>query len=306
MAASVNITVLIAMPSSKTVFPSQKRVTNAVSTSSMRSPLRSAAPNANIPQVDEADEDADGSVEKGKMRRTPSMRSVRTVGSVKSVAEARRQAFFGQDAAEKAEETIKDADVEIEEEELPELVFGTASVPVFKRIAGQGSFFAPSGELVHPTKADLLQLLADARTARERKVQADAMLKGTKPPSQDAPEPITSIVTSPSGAEGIDVESQDHRASTASSSHPVLGDVVSRMMHQNQQPAAGELERPSTQHARSSFGPSFDMNREAQLTNSDPLQQPSMTTLHSRVDAETPPQQTRETNDRASPYVLSS
>jgi len=215
MNASVNITVLIAMPSPSTVFPSalsskpkrkgsQAQLTNNTSMTSLRSPasiqtFASAVGQQNSVVEEESIDD------KGKARGAP---SVRTAASGKSLAEARREAYFAAANLEdpQAQESgaqprmSEDDDkhdgfgVDEDEEELPELVFGTASVPLFRRMEqGMGiqndglnqglagpsrtasipmsiSLSLPtSGDLNHPTKQDLTGLLSLAQVARDAK-----------------------------------------------------------------------------------------------------------------------------------------
>ncbi len=231
-AASVNITVLIAMPSAKTVFPSKKRAPAS------RIPLRGVMQ----PQLDELDEEtADGSMEKGKMRRAPSLRSIRTAASAKSLAEARREAYFGQDAAEAAQQAQEETgglaatnDEDGEEEELPELVFGTASVPILKRPAtgAQVSFFNRQVELVHPTRGDLHDLIHSAKTARERKAVADASRKAAEARKGTGQESGSANAADIATGSNVDLEAQRvERVSTSSSSPISGGDVVSRMIN---------------------------------------------------------------------------
>ncbi|KDN37251.1 hypothetical protein K437DRAFT_296604 [Tilletiaria anomala UBC 951] len=296
-AASVNVTVLIAMPSTKTVFPSTKRLNPSVSASTLRSNLR-ISPTAEIPQVDEVDDDAEDSIDKGKMRRAPSLRSVRTGASVKSVAEARREAFFGEQAAKDAEAVTAGAhptnglDASIEEDELPELVFGTASVPIFKRIPTQTSFFGGTTETVlpvHPTRGDLLKLLEDAKSARERKAQADASRKAAeskKAAGQDSGNMVHNAATVQSIPHSPDADAQSERpVSVASSAHAALGlgDVVTRMMQANGNASNADVGHSSTHLAQSSLGPSFNISRDpAAPTDNHLLHQPSFDTLDSR------------------------
>ena len=360
-AASVNITVLIAMPSSKTIFPSQRRLNGQVSASTLRSPyLRHAA--SNIPKgvAEEAEEDEVANAEKGKMRRAPSLRSVRTVASTRSVAEARREAFFASQAAAEADDgaskmsapqpTMRPMPVthpldgalgEGEEEELPELVFGTASVPILKRvphaIASNSFYFqarttTPTSELVHPTKADLRQLLANAKTAQERKLKADAEQKKEADSKLNASASVVTVGATANGGMGVGADStrQQHgsdrrsssqeegRASVASSGQVAalgLGDVVHRMMQPHRAGEENALRTRTTSPtgddttdgghtahlARSSFGPSFDINRTGNasglgLQDDHPLQsQRSIVSLETRhEDRQSQEQQQRQ------------
>ncbi|CAD6938630.1 unnamed protein product [Tilletia laevis] len=179
--AAVNVTVLIAMPSPKTVVPSAKQ---------LKPSLHPA--HISTSKVDEVDEEYSID-DKGKTRREPSLRSVRTAASAKSFAEARREAFFkseesAQDGAglemplsDDRSEFGFDMDKDDEEEELPELMFGTASVPVYRDWSSSSSAVRPFAasprfsvppvpqDLLIPTRGDLLRLLATARQVKERK-----------------------------------------------------------------------------------------------------------------------------------------
>jgi hypothetical protein len=179
LAASVNVTVLIAMPSTKTVFPSTKRP-----------PLRNGRHATNgsngtaLSRVDDKEEwaHADDSSFKGKAKRAASLRSVRSVqttASTKSKGEARREAFFRAEEEQKPIElpildserrSSNDEDRNMdEEEELPEIVFGTASVPLYSRI---------SPSLLPPSRAEILKLVSSASGAKQRK---EALNKSSEP-----------------------------------------------------------------------------------------------------------------------------
>ncbi|KAK0557900.1 hypothetical protein OC846_000195 [Tilletia horrida] len=196
MPAAVNVTVLIAMPSPKTVFPSARQMKPKKSALSFVSALSASASKPSLipaqlstTKVDEVDEEYSVEV-KGKSRREPSLRSVRTGVSATSFAEARREAFFKTEAgmdemelpgADHRSEYGFDNDDD-EEEELPELMFGTASVPMYRDWAMHGSSSSSSvpvpEDLIIPTKGDLLQLLNTARQVKERKtLNAVAQLK---------------------------------------------------------------------------------------------------------------------------------
>ncbi|KAE8257196.1 hypothetical protein A4X13_0g2522 [Tilletia indica] len=197
--AAVNVTVLIAMPSPKTVVPSSKQPKTKKSMMSFISGASASKPSL-IPaqlsttKVDEVDEEYLVMDDKGKTRREPSLRSVRTGISVSSFAEARREAFFKSE--ESGHEAGKmdmplgddrsgfgyDNDKDDEEEELPELMFGTASVPMYRDWTPPASSATPAGgssdvaaaapvpqDLLIPTRGDLLKLLAAARQVKERK-----------------------------------------------------------------------------------------------------------------------------------------
>jgi len=250
--AAVNVTVLIAMPSPKTVFPSKHNLLKSKSKASMLSFVSAASGSkpslllqqqqqhpadslskTRVDEVDEEDATADDSMtqDKGKTKRAPSVRSVRTAVSALSFAEARREAFFkaeeeGADAdgeegagtrtpraSESAARAMPSADqrseyfdhdddddddeddddedddedgrgkgiggADDEEEELPELMFGTASVPMYRDWALASSTPGASTaaaavpvpeDLIIPTRGDLLSLLAAAQQAKERKV----------------------------------------------------------------------------------------------------------------------------------------
>lgn len=230
MPASVNVTVLIAMPSPSTVFaPSFKR---AHATSPMTGVLRSPSSSATFAgaapgKLDEADEEAGDDLPsvKGKARRAPSFRSVRSTRS--AVADARREAFFGPEAgrvnpAEVAPALGIDDD---EDEELPELVFGTASVPILAS--------APAG--ANPTQADLLGLVNLAKTTREAAARLETEAKpvtGQKTKETVGDETMTTADDHLRGA-GQDLEAQ--RAGT--------GDVVGRVLREAEPHEA--LGRPS-------------------------------------------------------------
>ncbi|KAK0525641.1 hypothetical protein OC834_005093 [Tilletia horrida] len=225
MPAAVNVTVLIAMPSPKTVVPSVKLPKSKKSMVSFVSAASASKPSL-IPaqlsttKVYEVDEEYTLD-DKGKTRRTPSVRSVRTAASATSFAEARREAFFkseaGHDDGDGEGDAMPTADQrseygydreDDEEEELPELMFGTASVPMYRdwaataadpfyssssatRTAGPSSAATTTAppvpvpvpeDLIIPTRGDLLRLLATARQVKERKklVAATAALEEAK------------------------------------------------------------------------------------------------------------------------------
>ncbi|KAK0540074.1 hypothetical protein OC842_000648 [Tilletia horrida] len=223
MPAAVNVTVLIAMPSPKTVVPSvklpksKKSMVSFVSAASVSKPSLIPA-QLSTTKVDEVDEEYTLD-DKGKTRRAPSVRSVRTAASATSFAEARREAFFkseaGHDDGDGEGDAMPTADQrseygydreDDEEEELPELMFGTASVPMYRdwaataadpfyssssatRTAGPSSAATTTAppvpvpeDLIIPTRGDLLRLLATARQVKERKklVAATAALEEAK------------------------------------------------------------------------------------------------------------------------------
>ncbi len=84
--ASVNVTVLIAMPSQRTVFPSAHISNNASALKSQRSLKLDPAAAAKIDEVEEGADDASRS-----LRRTASIKSFRTAASAKSIGDARRE-----------------------------------------------------------------------------------------------------------------------------------------------------------------------------------------------------------------------
>ncbi len=65
-----------------------------------------------------------------------------------------------------------------DEEELPELVFGTASVPIFSRVPGQNTAgreaFAGTSEAYQPLRSELIRLVTNAHEARDRKAAMEA------------------------------------------------------------------------------------------------------------------------------------
>ena len=185
LAASVNVTVLIAMPSPRTVFPSS-RLTTTTSNASLRNARHGVVPaGGKLEEVEEdADGDQDGASLKGKARRAPSLRSVKSATSIKSVAEARREAFFNQALQDEPHSTAAAVTLPApayeneEEEELPELMFGTASVPIFAKMSGASadpaSRLPTVAKLTQPSRADILGLVANASKAKERKVAVEA------------------------------------------------------------------------------------------------------------------------------------
>uniref|UniRef100_V5EX73 Uncharacterized protein n=1 Tax=Kalmanozyma brasiliensis (strain GHG001) TaxID=1365824 RepID=V5EX73_KALBG len=186
--ASVNVTVLIAMPSQRTVFPS---------TSTLKS-QRSLNMNAiDTSKIDEVEESADS--QHGGLRRTASMKSFRTAASVKSIGDARREAFFNK--MNEGEANVVDVPAtnldDEDEEELPELVFGTASVPIFTRIAGAGPVgrepFAGTMEAYQPLRSELVRLVTSAHQARERKVAMDAAAQQAEKDAANADDGQTTL-----------------------------------------------------------------------------------------------------------------
>ncbi|KAI3486749.1 hypothetical protein L1887_49699 [Cichorium endivia] len=178
--ASVNVTVLIAMPSQRTVFPSAHISNNASALKSQRSLKLDPAASAKIDEVEEGADDASRS-----LRRTASIKSFRTAASARSIGDARREAFFNKMNQDEGN-TANAADIhnthldDEDEEELPELVFGTASVPIFTRIHGSAAGrepFAGTSEAYQPLRSELMRLVTNAHEARERKAAMEAAAK---------------------------------------------------------------------------------------------------------------------------------
>ncbi|KAJ1036120.1 hypothetical protein NDA18_000263 [Ustilago nuda] len=179
--ASVNVTVLIAMPSQRTVFPcTQTQYSTAALTSQKSLNLDNVA----SAKIDESEESAEAA-ESRSLRRTASIKTFRTAASAKSIADARREAFFnkmtedeGNVAANDLPSTLFDDE---DEEELPELVFGTASVPIFTRIPGYAANgrepFSGIVEAYQPLRSELIRLVTGAHEARERKAAMEAAAK---------------------------------------------------------------------------------------------------------------------------------
>ena len=282
VSASVNVTVLIAMPSPRTVFPhsstAQLRRTASGSKALKNQGSTNFPPLTKVQssRLDEVDEDTDE--DKSRLRRAPSVKSFRTVGSTKSIADARREAFFGamtdDDAANKAGRASLDRDGtgpadtvvggvtsygndDDEEEELPELVFGTASVPIYCREASRNYSAAASAAprlpfsgvsgTYHPVRSELLELVASAHRARERKAHDEAALKAAedkeaangddshttiddRPQSDGRSGLMQGGVGRPSASETIDSEAGIQLTALSSTRQDGLGDVVSRMM----------------------------------------------------------------------------
>lgn len=177
--ASVNVTVLIAMPSHSTVFPTTSRKVNMNASthsfhrSNSHVDERWVVP-TNLERVEDEDEnvDHDSQSAKGKSRRAPSLRSVRSVASSKSQGAARRNAFFDQKSDEKNPPLTLDAPTfSVDDEELPELVFGTASVPLYLQTT-------PS--LTQPSRDDIMQLVTSSAEARQRKASQGIVSEGKK------------------------------------------------------------------------------------------------------------------------------
>ncbi|SJX66585.1 uncharacterized protein SRS1_16807 [Sporisorium reilianum f. sp. reilianum] len=260
-AASVNVTVLIAMPSQRTVFPSNQSHYNHSALKSQRS-LNVDAIAAD--KIDEAEESV--GAHHGGLRRTASIKSFRTAASAKSIGDARREAFFnklneGEGNTISHDVPATDMDDE-DDEELPELVFGTASVPIFTRIAGGRAAgrepFSGTLEAYQPLRSELVRLVTSAHKARERKVAMEAAAKQAEKDAANADDGQTTIderstanqgqaaVASATGgaasndrrvsaSETIDSETAAIISSPGLANVPTahqdgLGDVVSRMM----------------------------------------------------------------------------
>ncbi len=259
--ASVNVTVLIAMPSQRTVFPSAHLSNNASALKSQRSLKLDPAASAKIDEVEEGAGDASRS-----LRRTASIKSFRTAASAKSIGDARREAFFNK-MNEDEGNTANAADIhnthldDEDEEELPELVFGTASVPIFTRIHGSAAGrepFAGTSEAYQPLRSELMRLVTNAHEARERKAAMEAAAKQAEKDASNEDDGQTTIdarstnqggvaanarnadgtTNGPrvSGSETIDSETAAVLGAPGLSTVPAashqegLGDVVTRMM----------------------------------------------------------------------------
>ena len=163
-----------------------------------------------------------------------------------------------------------------DEEELPELVFGTASVPIFVRIPGASASaagrepFAGALEAYQPLRSELTRLVASAHEARERKAAMEAAAKQVEKDAANVDDGQTTIderstsnnpgqtdAAINSGAVGsnghrvsasetIDSETAVILGSAGLASVPAaahqdgLGDVVSRMMAQPAHPTISE------------------------------------------------------------------
>ncbi|GAC97375.1 hypothetical protein PHSY_004960 [Pseudozyma hubeiensis SY62] len=259
--ASVNITVLIAMPSQRTVFPSTQSQFDQAAIKSQRS-LNFTSTD----KIDEVEESVSG--HQGGLRRTASIKSFRTAASAKSIGDARREAFFNKMNEQEGNTVSQDVPAtnldDEDEEELPELVFGTASVPIFARLAGAGAAgrepFAGTLEAYQPLRSELVRLVTSAHEARERKVAMEAAAKQAEKDAANADDGQTTIdersttnnqgrvgATADSGvaasaghrvsaSETIDSETAAIIGSPGLATVPTaahqdgLGDVVSRMM----------------------------------------------------------------------------
>ncbi|PWZ00361.1 hypothetical protein BCV70DRAFT_199649 [Testicularia cyperi] len=203
--ASVNVTVLIAMPSPRTVFPTAQSL--------RRNPLVASRPSLTGPNIkstavvsqklEEVDENENGDESRPSLRRTASIKSFRTAASNKSLGDARREAFFNNMAKE--QEQVEDLPPQHdsnhhagfdddEEEELPELVFGTASVPIFSRgglVASSAAAptlrqpFVGAAEAFQPVRGELMELVRAAHDARKRKERLEEAAKTEKDGNND-------------------------------------------------------------------------------------------------------------------------
>lgn len=180
--ASVNVTVLIAMPSQHTVFPSVQ----TYNTSTLKSQRSMTMDGVATAKIDEMEENAEVAGDSHSLRRTASIKSFRTAASQKSIGDARREAFFNKmnedEGNVNANDHLHSSHLDDEdEEELPELVFGTASVPIFTRISGAAPAgrnpFAGSPEAYEPLRSELQRLVQSAHEARERKAAMEAAAK---------------------------------------------------------------------------------------------------------------------------------
>ncbi|UZJ56774.1 hypothetical protein CBS101457_006094 [Exobasidium rhododendri] len=243
LAASVNITVLIAMPSPKTVFPSGRRTGSQQTKVSQRNARQnSTSMESKLEEVQEGGDDQDGSSVKGKAKRAASLRSVKSTVSTHSVAEARREAFFNQ--VKKDDESSLPISNEAppyreesyDDEELPELMFGTASVPIFAR-SSAGDLHqqnrVPLTKLTQPTRADILSLMSSAAQAKEDKadVALAAAKKLKKQEDGDLEGNRRSMADTSIEGEGMSsFLGNSHDRSADESHQPHLGDVATRMM----------------------------------------------------------------------------
>ena len=260
--ASVNVTVLIAMPSPRTVFaPPQAQYNNAT----VRSQRSFHVDAVTSDKIDEIEESLGAQETRSGLRRTASIQSFRSAMSAKSVGGARREAFFHRMTSEVGKvpttnlpTTKLDDD---DDEELPELVFGTASVPIFTRIPGDNAAgrqpFAGTTEAYQPLRSELIRLVTQAHEARERKAAMEALAKQAEKDVANADDGQTTIderlpnqgeaaghpanggVAADgrrvSASETIDSEtaaiiSAPGLANIPTSHQEGLGDVVSRMM----------------------------------------------------------------------------
>ncbi|KAJ1018592.1 hypothetical protein NDA16_004874 [Ustilago loliicola] len=273
--ASVNVTVLIAMPSQRTVFPSTQTQYSSATVKSQRSlNLDGVAPGT----IDEVEESGEGA-ESRSLRRTASIKSFRTAASTKSIGDARREAFFNKMNEDEGNVAANDVPAthfdDEDEEELPELVFGTASVPIFTRIPGYTAAgrepFAGTMEAYQPLRSELIRLVTSAHEARERKAAMEAAAKQAEKDAAKADETtiderstnqVQATTAANSGglaadgrrvsaSETIDSETAAIIGSSGMATVPTahqegLGNVVSRMMMP--EPAV-------TQHGTSSSSP---------------------------------------------------
>lgn len=273
VAASVNITVLIAMPSSRTIFPTNRRLHPSTSTTTLMN-QRSATNVGAVAKLQEAnangDIDQDALSLKGKARRAPSLRSVRSTASMKSLGETRREAFFSQITKDEAGKGIPTSPVaaapapayEEEEEELPELMFGTASVPIFARPGSaaqtatvrRGSL-TPASRLLQPSKADILALVSAANRAREKKVEVEAAagVKAKKQDEGDVEANRASVAETSLDGEGRSATAGVHDRSEDDALQTPLGDVTTRMFQSHNLGENQDIEMSSMGASRSYY-----------------------------------------------------
>ncbi|SPO41718.1 uncharacterized protein PSFLO_07200 [Pseudozyma flocculosa] len=320
--ASVNVTVLIAMPSPRTVFPAAQLGRKGSSTgvgsggrqqpappptttaaasagSSGFSPLtrvRSTRLDEVLHEHHEGDEDEEHGIastdaQASRLQRKASAKSFRTVGSTKSLAEARREAFFGAMADEHEKDNQQQGSTQAaaaaassaaaaapptattapflgasagddEDEELPELVFGTASVPIFRKASSTSASattpaaarktFGDHADRHQPIRRELLELVAAAHEARERKTRNDTAAKEAEASkgSEDAHSVAggaggggiagflgrtmsSSAAANPNRTSGTETLDSDRDIQLNAMDGAGLGDVVGRMMAQN-------------------------------------------------------------------------
>lgn len=257
--ASVNVTVLIAMPSQRTVFPSIQTQYSSATLKSQRSLNLDGVASGKIDEVEESGEGADSR----SLRRTASIKSFRTAASAKSIGDARREAFFNKMNEDEGNVPAKDVPAthfdDEDEEELPELVFGTASVPIFTRLprhtASGREPFAGAVEAYQPLRSELIRLVTSAHEARSRKAALEAAAKQAEKDAAKADETtiderstnqvqpasaanngaLTADGRRVSASETIDSETAAIIGSPGMATVPTahqegLGNVVSRMM----------------------------------------------------------------------------
>ncbi|KAN0064424.1 hypothetical protein ACQY0O_002799 [Thecaphora frezii] len=308
--ASVNVTVLIAMPSPRTVFPLAQQGRKASSggiANAARQQQATAFPpltrvhSTRLDEVHEQDDDADSQSHSGeaKLKRAGSVKSTRRTASGKSPAETRREAFFGTkpdrddagtgDAADGgtyASEAVGYDDDD--DEELPELVFGTASLPIYCKgqslatAAAAGRMpFSEGPDRYHPVRQELMQLVAAAHEARERKARNDVAAREAEAQKagDDAQSTVvgggvgaeTSMHNRISASETIDSEPGIQLNAMQSTSHDGLGNVVGRMMAQNIDHMPARTSRPHLDGVATSSSTLDVAPMRLSVTTLDPL-----------------------------------